>query len=171
MNPRLRLINLFGVVALTVLCVFQWQRDRRLHLELRRVEKTKLAQDEKISEQEKLLQGMTHDLEHFKGQFSTAHSNLLTTEESLQSLKREMGRIAEERDQLKVTLTNWMNAVSNRDTRLTEANDQIRALAEKGNEAVRKLNELATNYNVLVERWNQAQEAKTSQQTSVQAAQ
>ena len=53
MKRALMWINLVGVTALAVLCVVQWQRDRRLNLEINRLEKQHYAQQERIAEQEK----------------------------------------------------------------------------------------------------------------------
>ena len=62
MNRRLQFINLFGVLALAVLCVFQWQRDRRLNLELTANEKTRQSQERQLAENTRIISGLTDDL-------------------------------------------------------------------------------------------------------------
>ena len=46
-------INLAGAVVLAILCIAQWQRDRKLNLEINRLQKEHYAQQQKISEQDK----------------------------------------------------------------------------------------------------------------------
>jgi uncharacterized coiled-coil DUF342 family protein len=60
-----------------------------------------------------------------------------------------------ERDQLKDSITNWMNAVTQRDERIKEGNTQIRKLADDLTASVNKFNSLATNYNATVQQLNE----------------
>lgn len=156
MNRAFQYINLFGVLALSVLCVVQWQRDRRLHLELNRLEKTRLAQEQQLVEQEKSMRGLTRDLDMFKEQFTSTQTNLVSARQGLESARSEKTDLENERNQLKASLSNWQNAVTLRDQRLADAQKDLRHLADKANESVQKYNELATNYNRVVEQLNLA---------------
>ncbi len=159
MNRTLQYANLIGVVLLTCLCVVQWQRDRRLHLDLNRVEKIRIEQEEKISEQEKAMQGLTRDLALFKDQFTETHSNLLAARKTSENRELDLTRVISERDQLRTSITNWKQAVTLRDERLGEMEKQLRSVTEKANESIRKFNELATNYNSVVDQLNAARKA------------
>ena len=109
---KLQWVNLVGVLALAVLCIAQWQRDRRMNLELRALEKARHAQDEKIAEQEKNARGLSEDLSHFKQKFQDANTDLSAARESLRTLTKEKTQLANERDQLKTSVTNWAAAVA-----------------------------------------------------------
>jgi chromosome segregation ATPase len=125
MNRKLQFVNLFGVVALVVLCVVQWRQNRQLNLGVNDLEKARQTQERKIAEQEKFVRGLTEDLTHFKEQFTSARSELTGTREKLNVAEQTLTQISDERDQLQANLTNWMNAVTERDVKLKEANERI----------------------------------------------
>lgn len=152
---KLQWVNLVGVLALTIVCVAQWQRDRRMNLELRALEKARHAQDEKIAEQEKSARGLSEDLSHFKQKFQDANTDLSTARESLRTLTKEKTQLANERDQLKTSVTNWAAAVSERDRRLKEMGEQLRDLSGRLTDSIQKFNELATNHNAAIHRFNE----------------
>lgn len=154
MNPRWHYLNLAGVLVLVTICALQWRQDRALNLELNRVEKVRLEQTAKIAAQEKNLQGLADDLALFKEQLGRAQADLGDTRTKLQEFERANEQLLTERDQLKESLTNWIEAVTLRDERLVEANESIRKLADDLNASIRKFNELATNYNSVVEELN-----------------
>jgi chromosome segregation ATPase len=154
MKP-LHYINLIGVLALAALCVAQWQRDRKLNLEVSRLENVRLDHEAKIAEQEQAMRGLNADLAQFKDRFTKSGSELNDTRQKLRASKRELLQLASERDQLKTSVTNWANAVAARDERLNEANAEIRRLAEELNASIRKFNELATNHNAVVKDLNE----------------
>ncbi len=66
MNSRLKYLNLFGVLALAALCIAQWQRDRRLNLEIGHLDQTRLQQAAKIDEQAGQVKGLNEDLSQLK---------------------------------------------------------------------------------------------------------
>ena len=68
MNRFLQFANLFGVVALAILCGLQWHANRQLNLELGRVRRTHLAQEARLTEREASLQGYVADLDEFRQQ-------------------------------------------------------------------------------------------------------
>jgi uncharacterized phage infection (PIP) family protein YhgE len=151
---RLDWINLLGVLALAALCAVQWQRDRRLNLEVNRLEKERIAQQEKISEQEKAAAGISADLARFKEQFKEAHTDANDARKTLRALEQKHDQLALERDQLKASVTNWAAAVTARDESLKQANERLRDTTLRLNESILKFNELASNYNASVQRFN-----------------
>ena len=150
----LQWINLFGVIALGALCIVQWQRDRQLNLQFNAVEKVRQSQEQKLAEQEKTARGLNDDLAQLKAQFQSTHTELTEARASLGKVDREHAQLLNERDQLKVSVTNWSQAVKERDMRLREASDQLRDVSARLNDSVMKFNELATNYNASVKRFN-----------------
>jgi len=156
MNRKLQFVNLFGVLALAALCVVQWRQNRTLNLGLNDLEKVRQAQDQKLTEQDKTVRGLTDDLARFKEQFTSAKGELTETRERLSVAERTATQISTERDQLQTSLTNWMNAVTERDTKLKEANERITELVGHLNVSVEKFNTLVTNYNNVVKELNEA---------------
>ncbi len=151
---RLGWINLLGVLALAALCAVQWQRDRRLNLEINLLERGRLAQQEKISEQEKAAAGISADLARFKEQFKEAHTDANDARKTIRELEQKHDQFARERAQLKMSVTNWSAAVTARDKSLKEANEHLRDTTVRLNESILKFNELASNYNASVQRFN-----------------
>jgi chromosome segregation ATPase len=154
---RLHHVNLLGVIAVAVLCVVQWQRNRHLSLEVNRAEKIQLEQVERIGEREQMLLGLKADLAQFKEQVTKSRNELSDGRQKLQ---------AAEREQLKSSITNWASAVGERDERLKEADVQIRRLAEELNSSVLKFNELATNHNAVVKELNELRARSAQPPTS-----
>jgi chromosome segregation ATPase len=151
---RLGWINLVGVVALAILCAVQWQRDRRLNLEVNRLEKERQAQQQKISEHEKTASGLNADLTRFKEQFKEAHADANDARTALRKTEEEKSQLLRERDQLKASVTNWAAAVAARDESLRDLNARLRDATTRLNESLVKFNELATNYNASIQRFN-----------------
>ena len=54
MNRSLQYANLLVVAALAVLCVMQWNANRRVNLEAGALEKTRIEQAAQIEQQEKI---------------------------------------------------------------------------------------------------------------------
>jgi chromosome segregation ATPase len=147
MNDRLKYMNLFGVLALAALCVVQWQRDRRLNLEISRLDQVRLQQAAKIDDQASVLKGLNEDLGQLKNSLATEQSLRSQAEQKLRPLEEANAQVTAERDQLKAALTNWVNAVAVRDERMKEANARIEQLAAQLNTSIAKYNELVTNHN------------------------
>ena len=150
MNGRLKYMNLFGVLALAALCIAQWQRDRRLNLEVGRLDQVRLQQGAKIDEQEGLLKGLNEDLGQLKTSLGIEQSLRSQAEQKVVSTENANLQLGLERDQLKAAITNWANAVALRDERMKEANTRIEQLAADLNTSIRKYNELVTNRNAAV---------------------
>lgn len=155
MNRKLQFVNLFGVIALVALCVVQWRQNRQLNLGLIDLEKTRQAQEGKIAEQDKAVRGLNEDLTRFKEQFTSAKSELTETREKLNRAERTLSQVSIERDLLQANLTNWINAVTERDAKLKEANERITEVVGRLNASVEKFNQLVTNHNDVVARYNE----------------
>lgn len=155
MKRALTWVNLMGVVLLAGLCIVQWQRDRRLHLEIQRLEKVRHQHEQTILEQEKAAKGLTNDLDRFKVQFQGAHGELTEARASAVRLERQNLQLSSERDQLKASITNWSGAIAERDLRLQQVNDQLRDLSARLRESVLKFNELASNHHASIDRFNE----------------
>ena len=151
---RLACLNLLGALALAVLCVAQWQRDRRLNLEINRLEKIHFEQAAGMTEQETIIRGTTADFAQFKEQFARAQTDLVEARQKLHAAERDTRQLAAERDQLKTSVTNWATAVTARDERLKDAGVQIRRLTDELNASIRKFNDLATSHNAVVQDLN-----------------
>jgi chromosome segregation ATPase len=144
---RLHYFNLIGVFSVVALCVVQWQINRRLNLDLRQLEKTRLGHETRIAEQDRTMKGLSSDLESFRERFRRADTEAKETGRKLDDSERRMNQLERERDQLRESVTHWAGAVTMRDEQIKEANGRIRGLADELNAAIRKFNDLATNYN------------------------
>src|SRR5258708_7044997 len=147
MSNRLNYLNLFGVLALAALCIVQWRRDRRLNLEIGRLDQGRLQQAAQIDEQVRLVKGLNEDLSQLKTSLTNEQSLRSQVEQKVLSTESANQQLTLERDQLKAVITNWANAVALRDERMKEANTRIEQLAADLNASIRKYNELATNRN------------------------
>jgi DNA repair exonuclease SbcCD ATPase subunit len=143
---RLHQINLVGILTVAVMCIFQWQANRRLNLEITRLERTRLDQASNLQQQEGVIRGMSADLESFRDRFARADSDYTNTVHQLAENDRQRERLTRERDQLKEGITNWVHAVALRDERLKEANLRLAEFADQLSQQIRQFNELATNY-------------------------
>ncbi len=150
MNGQLKYFNLFGVVVLACLCVTQWLHDRRLNLEIKRIDQVRLEQSAKIEEQANRLKGLNEDLDQLKASLVTERGLRSQVEQNLETAEAANEKLILERDQLKGAISNWVNAVALRDERMKEANARIEELAADLNASIRKYNDLVTNYNAAV---------------------
>jgi len=147
MKDQLKYLNLVGVLALTALCVVQWRRDRRLNLEVNRLDQVRLQQAAKIDDQANTLRGLNEDLSQLKSSLASEQTLRFQAEQKSAASEATNEQLVVERDQLKASITNWANAVALRDERMKEANARIEELAANLNATIRKYNALVTNYN------------------------
>ena len=147
MSRSLPIINLVGTIAIAGLCVFQWQVNRKLNLQINTLEKNRIAQSAEIADTQKALKGTKADLEDFRQQITSTRTTLKETETTLGTTRSKLDFALGENEQLKTTLTNWMEAVHSRDEQLKTAQNQLVQLAEERNQAVVKFNELVCKYN------------------------
>jgi chromosome segregation ATPase len=166
MNRFLQYVNLIGVAALAVLCVVQWKANRRVNLEASALEKTRQELTSKVAGHEKTIKGQAADLDTFREQLSLATTSLKETETKLTKAVRENVQLEAEREQLKISITNWAAAVTARDERIKEANDRLKKLGEDLNASIRKFNELAETHGKLVKDWNDQQAKLAAMKTN-----
>jgi chromosome segregation ATPase len=147
MNLSLQIINFTGVLALAALCVIQWRANRQVNLEANALEKTRIEHVAKLEEQEKLISGLTVDLDSFREQLAHANVRANQAESKLAASERTVLQLTTEGEQFKESVTNWANAVTARDEQLKIAAEQLQKLAADRNDALTKFNELAEKYN------------------------
>jgi len=131
-------LNFAGVIALAVLCSFQWQTNSRINLEAQSLQKTTLEQAGKIDEQTRTIKNDAADLDDLRGRLSLSESALADDEATIKQLKAAMDK--------------WIAAVAQRDLALKQASGQIQKLATERNEAILKFNDLAGKYNAVVKK-------------------
>jgi chromosome segregation ATPase len=156
MNRFLSYFNLAGVAALGVLCVFQWQMNRKANLEEIVLQKSEQALKAKVAEQGKTIDGLTADLNSFRDQLAKASTNWKDGDAKLRALERENMAVTTERDGLKESISTWTNAVALRDARIQEANATITKVAAERDGIADKYNALATKHNGVVKDLNDA---------------
>jgi len=159
MNRALTFLNLLGVSALAALCVLQWRANRSLNLDVNRLGQIRLAQSAKIDEQAATLRGLTSDLDRFREQLGATTLSLKETDAKLRASAHLAARLADERDQLRASISQWTAAVAARDERLAAANTRIIDLAAQLNDAVSKFNALVATHNNLVKQVNDSRAA------------
>jgi len=157
MIRRLQYINLFGVLALSALCLTQWLRDRRLNIALSAAQSTRITQDARLEEQFRVIDGLHEDLAQMKTAISNELSLRIEAEASVKTTLAANDRLAAESARLSVALTQWADAVAARDERLQRANSRIEELSSNLNTAIAKYNTLATNYNSVIGQQNSVQ--------------
>lgn len=155
MNAFMQYLNFAGVLALAGLCLVQWRANREVNLEANALEKTRLEQSATIEEQAKQVKGLQADLETFRAHLASANLGWNGAKSNLTRVELEGRQLANERDQLKVSVTNWASAVAARDAQLKEVAAQLKTLAAERNETVMKFNELAEKYNGVVRDLNE----------------
>ena len=90
---------------------------------------------------------------------NSANVELKEQTEKFAASEANVDALTLERDAMKEALAKWTNAVAERDKQLKEGNAQIQKLADDLNAAVKKYNQLATNYNAVVEELNKLRSA------------
>src|SRR5579872_3361119 len=136
MNRILGIFNFLGVAVLIVLSAVQWQHNSRLEYSVQQLDKTRIEQAAKITDQEKILKDDAADLEDLRQRLSMSESEL-------KSAIADRDRLAAEDKQLKVALDKWTNAVKERDAAIKQASTLIQKLAGERNDAITKFNALA----------------------------
>lgn len=156
MNRFLERLNLIGVIALAILCAFQWRVNRDVNTELNRLQKARQEQSAKAAEQEKTIAGQGADLEMFRAQLASARTGEKELRTRLAEAERASRQSEAEAEQLKSSLTNWVAAATQRDKQLERAAADLKSLAEARDDAIDKYNELARKHNQLVQDFNRA---------------
>jgi chromosome segregation ATPase len=150
MKNTLVLLNLLGVLALSILCVAQWRVDRQLNMEINRLETIRLEQAARMVEQDQTVAGHVADLTSLREHLLRVTSELKETEGGLRLASHQVTQLTSEREQLRESVRKWAAAMEARDEQLLSASRQIQELAAHANQTVLQFNELATNYNAVV---------------------
>ncbi len=165
MNRIVTLFNAVGVGVLVLLCVVQWQANRRLNLVLIDREKSISAQSAELAANARSIQGNLADLEEFRAHLEQAEKENRETMQKLDAAVAQREELSQERAQLEATIAaqkdaiaQWTQAVADRDQRSQEQQAQIQKLAADRNDAIEKFNDLAEKYNVASAQLNQAAE-------------
>lgn len=159
----LTFINCAGLLALTVLCVAQWQDNRQFNMEIVRLESLRVDLQEKLNERDATLAGNMEDIKDLKGQIIKLTDKYRSNQGDLRLAEQKIDQLSYERDQLKENVKSWAQAVEERDERIKENQEQMMDLVRRLNEVTQKYNELATNYNETVALLNQRTAALNEQ--------
>lgn len=142
--------NLIGVIAVAILCLSQWHRNRELNRELN----LQIRRNHELTTQ---LDDRERDVELARTESNGFKDRLALTELNETKLKEELGqsfttlrRLELERSQLRMAISNWQEAVVIRDRRLSESDQAQRKLTDSLKEGTARYNQLATNYNTLI---------------------
>jgi chromosome segregation ATPase len=149
MNRFMTYLNFLGVIALTVLCLFQWQANNRIDAQLTRANQTRLEQTAKIAEQDSALRENATEMADLRQRLSLADTDLKDAQDKLAADNQQ-------RDQLKGALDKWIAAVAQRDQALKQAGERLATLTAQDNQAVQKFNDLADKYNQVVKQLDEA---------------
>ena len=159
MKPGLQHFNLLGVLALALLCVVQWQHDRRLNLQLNQSERLRREQATRIGDLEAAQKGLNEDLGQIKQAFSAKQRAGAQVDHELALNLSTNQLLRAEQERLKSALTNYTQTVAIQNERIKEANHRIEDLASNLNESIRKFNDLVTNFNGVVGELNALRKA------------
>jgi chromosome segregation ATPase len=150
MNRKLQYLNFFGIAALSVLCVFQWRANSRIDQDRRQLASICQSQRGTISEDERALEADTAAMGDLNGRLTAATGDLLKERSDLAAANHQNDLLTAQCDDLKSALAKWTAAVAQRDAALKQAADEIQKAAADRDQAVKKYNDLAGQYNSIV---------------------
>jgi chromosome segregation ATPase len=143
MNRAVQYLNFLGVAALAVLCAFQWSASSRIDHQREQLASTCQTQSAKIAEDEQSLQADTASIDDLNQRLSSATDELSKTHQQIEALTIRC-------DQMKSALAKWTAAVAQRDAALKQAADEIQKAMADRDQAVKKYNDLAGQYNAMI---------------------
>lgn len=154
MHRTLTWINALAIPLLVGLCVLQWIRERALQLELRQ---SRIDLHELRKEHHRLaarLETTRADLDRFKASYRASEHRAAELRQELEreSLQRE--RLAAEAAHLRTALTNWIDALQQREDQLRVAATRIQALNEQLMDVADRYRRCVTNYETLREQYS-----------------
>jgi len=155
----LSLINLAGLLSLTVLCLSQWKENGQLNHELGRLESIRIDQTAKLDVRDGTIRKQARDLDQLQSRLTVLTGDFHTTEEKLLKEEAHVKRLNLMVEGLEDNLGEWKDAVELRDERIEEAREQIGEMVSQLSETVMKYNELAEHYNETVGILNERTEA------------
>ena len=165
---RLTYLNLFGVLLLGLVCVWQWRSDSHLRAELAARRLQAGEQGRKLAAAEAEKSRLAADLELFRTQLKTQSEELDRQNTGRTDADKKLRQMTAERDQLKNSVTEWVTAVQARDARLAAAAKQCAglaarlqeaatahaALSRRADEAIALLNQRTQEGNAVIEQLN-----------------
>ena len=155
MSRHLQFINFGGVALLAGLSLAQWRSNSHLNHKILQLEEDRQKIAVSLTTQETTAKGCAADLEAFRQQVTTAGTNLAELTRKQSSLETEKTRFQAENETLRLSLTNWVEAVEARNTRIQEMNGRLKDMVEKQNTTVSNFNKLAGKYGETVKLLNE----------------
>jgi len=148
MKNLLQNLLIFFALGLCVLLAVQWHRESVLRQQLQRSDKATRSVSETIDS----LQGDVSRLEAEITRIDGLRQQIMT---DIVAREAEAARLKAEVKSLGVALTKA-------NLNITVQNGALKSLASERDDAVQRYNQLAVDYNALVERWNAQQQALTN---------
>lgn len=102
------------------------------------------------------MAGQAADIESFRAQLVASKVEEKKLRDKLGEAERATRQITVEPEQLRVSLTNWVNAVNERDKQLENTATQVKELLQSRDDAIEKYNALAKTHNRLVADFNRS---------------
>jgi septal ring factor EnvC (AmiA/AmiB activator) len=148
MKNLLQNLLIFFALGLCVLLAVQWHRESVLRQQLQRSDKTTRSVSETIDSLQSDVSRLEAEITRIDGLRQQLTTNVIAREAEAARLKAEVESLGA--------------ALTKANQNITVQNDALKKLASERDGAVQRYNQLAVDYNALVERWNAQQQALTN---------
>jgi chromosome segregation ATPase len=148
MKNLLQNLLIFFALGLCVLLAVQWHRESVLRQQLQRSDNTTRSVSETIGSLQSDVSRLEAEIMRIEGLRQELATNAVAREAEVAKLKGEV--------------TSLRDALTKANQNITTQNDALKKLAHERDDAVQRYNQLAVDYNTLVERWNAQQQALTN---------
>ena len=148
MKHLLQNLLIFFALGLCVLLAVQWHRESVLREQLQRSDTTTRSVSETIG-------SLQSDVSRLEAEITRIES--LRQQLATNAIAREV-----ELARLKADAESLRAALTKANQNITVQNDALKQLGSERDDAVQRYNQLAVDYNTLVERWNAQQRALTN---------
>lgn len=148
MKHLLQNLLIFFALGLCVLLAVQWHRESVLREQLQRSDTTTRSVSETIG-------SLQSDVSRLEAEITRIES--LRQQLATNAIAREV-----ELARLKADAESLRAALTKANQNITVQNDALKQLGSERDDAVQRYNQLAVDYNALVERWNAQQRALTN---------
>jgi len=148
MKNLLQNLLIFFALGLCVLLAVQWHRESLLRQQLQRSDNTTRSVSETIGSLQSDVSRLEAEITRIEGLRQQLATNAVARE-------AEVTRLEAEVESLRTALTKANQNIA-------VQNDALKQLADERDDAVQRYNQLAVDYNTLVERWNAQQQALTN---------
>jgi len=149
-NRILQIANLFGVIALVVLCVFQWKDNAHLSDSNLQLQQTTRDQAAKIDDQTRTLATDATDLASLRQRLDDLQSKETQDQAKLADALAERDHLNHQIAADQEAIGKFKDAIAQRDQLIQQANSQQQLLANQRNDAINKYNDVAKRYNDMV---------------------